>query len=88
MALYVLDRWSSYQMNSGAVPNGVTIDDYQTGVTPWPLALTGTAGGETVFSNPYSLLTVHTVSTATVPEHDNLISYEQDWFESGDVPDP
>jgi hypothetical protein len=80
---------SKDQMDSGFVPNGVTIDDYQTGVTPSPLALTGTATGETVYSNVYSLQTIHTASTATVPEGKNLLSYEQDWEENGTAtPEP
>lgn len=78
---------SKDQMNSGGVPNGITISDEQTGVTPSPLVLTGTMGGETLFSNPYRLQTVHTESTATIPEDTNLLSYEQDWFEAS-VPEP
>jgi len=57
---------SKDQMNSGSIPNGVTISDTQTGVTPSPLVLSGATGIETVFSNLYNLQTVHTATTATV----------------------
>ena len=76
---------SKDQMNSGGVPNGITINDTQTGVGV--LALTGTIGGETVFSSGYNLQTVHTSSIATVPQGRSLLSYEQDWFE-GAIPEP
>jgi hypothetical protein len=80
---------SKDQMNSGGVPNGITINDTQTGVTPSPLALTGTIGGEIVSSNAYNLQTVHTSSVATIPAGRNLLSYEQDWFEADTtVPEP
>ncbi|MEN6536650.1 MAG: hypothetical protein ABFD89_23545 [Bryobacteraceae bacterium] len=79
---------SKDQMNSGGVPNGITINDTQTGVTPSPLAMTGTLGGETVFSNAYNLQTVHTSSVATIPVGRNLLSYEQDFFEGSSIPEP
>jgi PEP-CTERM motif len=80
---------SKDQMNSGFVPNGVTIADTQTGVTPSPLMLTGTATGETVFSNPYDLQTISTVSAVTIARSANLESYEQDWFEHlSSAPEP
>jgi hypothetical protein len=72
---------SKDQINSGGVPNFITVNDTQTGVTPSPLALTGTVGGETVFSNLYDLQTIHTSSVATIPVGRNLLSYEQDFFE-------
>jgi hypothetical protein len=83
---------STDQMNSGFVPNGITVNDTQTGVTPSPLMLTGTAGGETKFSNLYDLQTIDSVSVTTVPSGGNLLSYEQDWIEQvrqvNAVPEP
>jgi hypothetical protein len=80
---------SKDQINTGAVPNGITVSDMQTGVTPSPLVVMGTAAGETLFSNAYSLQTVHTASTAVIPQGRNLLSFEQDWFERASaVPEP
>ena len=80
---------SKDQMNSGSIPNTVTINDIQTGVTPSPLVLSGAGAGiETVFSDLYNLQTVHTVSTATVGAGSNLLSYEQDFVESTGIPEP
>jgi hypothetical protein len=79
---------SKDQMNSGAIPNGVSINDIQTGVTPSPLVLSGATGIETVYSNLYNLQTVHTATTATVGAGSNLLSYEQDFVESTGVPEP
>jgi hypothetical protein len=79
---------SKDQMNTGFVPTSLTISDTQTGVGV--LALTATAGGETVFSNLYNLQTIHTSSVATIPAGLNLLSYEQDWIErtASTVPEP
>lgn len=77
---------SKDQMNTGAVPNGITINDTQTGVGV--LSLTGTSTGETVFSNTYNLQTIHTSSVATIPVDRNLVSYQQHWFEGSSVPEP
>ncbi|MEN6536154.1 MAG: hypothetical protein ABFD89_21010 [Bryobacteraceae bacterium] len=71
---------SKDQMNPGALNSTIVINDMQTGVTPAPMTMTGAVN--TVFSNPYNLQTVHTVSTATIPEGQNLLSYEQDFFEA------
>lgn len=80
---------SKDQMNSGFRPNGVTASDVQTGVTPNPIFLSGGVGGtETAFSNPYVLLSVTTTTTAVVASGSNLLSYEQDWFETSTIPEP
>jgi hypothetical protein len=79
---------SKDQMNSGDIPNGVSINDIQTGVTPSPLALSGATGIETVYSNLYNLQTVHTATTATVAAGSNLLSYEQNFVESTGIPEP
>lgn len=50
--------------------------------------MTLTAANQTVFSNPYNLQTVHTVSTATIPAGQNLLSYEQDFFQRDTTPVP
>jgi hypothetical protein len=76
---------SKDQMNSGFAST-IVINDIQTGVTPSPMTMTG--GIQTVFSNPYNLQTVHTVSTATIPVGENLLSYEQDFFEVTTAPEP
>ena len=79
---------SKDQMNSGAIPNGVSVTDFQTGVTPSPLTLSGATGIETIFSDLYSLQSVHTETTATVGAGSNLLSYEQLFIESTGVPEP
>jgi len=81
---------SKDQMNSGFLPNGVTISDFQTGVTPSPLVMSGASGIETVFSNVYNLQTVHTATTATVGANSQLLSYEQTFFErvTAEIPEP
>jgi hypothetical protein len=71
---------SKDQMNPGSQLSTIVVNDYQTiGITPSPLHLTG--GIQTLESDPYNLQTVHTVSTATILEGQNLLSYEQDFFE-------
>jgi len=80
---------SKDQMNSGELPNTVSISDIQTGVTPSPLVLSGAgAGTETVVSDAYNLQSVHTATTATVGAGSNLLSYEQSFVESTGVPEP
>lgn len=79
---------SKDQINTGGVPNGIIINDTQTGVTPSPLVTSGTIGGETAFSNSYNLQTIHTSSVATIPAGRNLLSYEQDWFQGSSIPEP
>lgn len=76
---------SKDQMNSG-FNSTIVINDIQTGVTPSPMTLTQAV--QTMFSNPYNLQTVHTVSTATIPEGQNLLSYEQNFFQARIPPEP
>jgi len=70
---------SKDQMNPGAQDSTIVINDIQTGVTPSPMTMTGAV--DTVFSNPYNLQRVHTVSSATIPLGQNLLTYEQAFFE-------
>jgi hypothetical protein len=79
---------SKDQINSGAVPNGIIVNDTQTGVTPSPIVTQGTIGGETAFSNTYNLQSITTTSIATIPANKNLLSYEQDFFEGSTIPEP
>jgi hypothetical protein len=79
------------QMNSGFLPNGVTVQDVQTpgGQPPVTLNLAGNLGSETAqttYSSPVS--TVGTSSTATIPSGNEIQSYEQDFLESLTVPEP
>jgi hypothetical protein len=76
---------SKDQMNPGDSSSTIVVDDMQTGVTPLPLHMTGAV--QTVESDPYSLQTVHTVSTATIPSGMNLLSYKQNFFEIPTTPE-
>jgi len=75
------------QMNPGAQNTTIKLDDVQTpGVTPSPIELTGNV--QTVYSDFYNLQSVHTVTTATIPEGMDLLTYEQDWFQGSTTPEP
>lgn len=80
---------SKDQINTGSIPNGVTMNDTQSAPVGL-LATSGTVGGETTQKTYAGVTSLNTSSVAVIPTGSLLLSYEQDFFESpsAGVPEP
>jgi hypothetical protein len=77
---------SKDQINTGLTPNGITMHDVQSIGTINTFGILGTESAQLSYAGVTS---VTTSSTATIPLGDELMSYEQDFFQRDTaVPEP